>query len=104
MDTVVAKVAGSDGHPKFITVGGRRRLDTGTLVAEVRTFGTMTADLRASADYLEAPGVTPVAPESTGVLSKPVRNILDGRASLLLVDPRPIKRGPRGGCAARSPS
>src|SRR6185437_10937256 len=94
MDTVFAKVAGLDVHQKFITVGVRCRLDTGTLFAEVRTFGTMTGDLRALADYLEALGVTHVALESTGVLWKPVWNILEGRFTLLLVNPRHIKQVP----------
>ena len=74
-DTIFAKVAGLDVHQKFITVGVRCRLDTGKLFAEVRTFGTMTRDLLALADYLEALGVTHVAMESTGVLWKPVWNI-----------------------------
>ena len=94
MDTVFAKVAGLDVHQKFITVGVRCHLDTGTLFAEVRTFGTMTKDLRALADYLEALGVTHVALESTGVLWKPVWNILEGRFTLLLVNPRHIKQVP----------
>jgi transposase len=83
-----------DVHQKFITVGVRCRLDTGKLFAEVRTFGTMTRDLLALADYLEALGVTHVAMESTGVLWKPVWNILDGRFQLLLVNPRHVKQVP----------
>jgi transposase len=94
MDTIYAKVAGLDVHQKFITVGVRCRLDTGKTFAEVRTFGTMTRDLRALADYLEALGVTHVALESTGVLWKPVWNILEGRFPLTLVNPRHVKQVP----------
>jgi transposase len=94
MDTVFAKVAGLDVHPKFTTVAVRCRSETGKLFAEVRTYGTMTTDLRAMADYLEALGVTHVAMESTGVLWKPVWNILEGRFTLLLVNPRHIKQVP----------
>src|SRR6516164_11253773 len=94
MDTVFAKVAGLDVHQKFISVGIRCRLETGKLFAEVRTFGTMTRDLLALADYLEALGVTHVAMESTGVLWKPVWNILDERFQLLLVKPRHVKQVP----------
>ena len=95
MDTIFAKVAGLDVHQKFITVGIRCRLETGKLFAEVRTFGTMTRDLRALADYLEALGVTHVAMESTGVLWKPVWNILENRQfTLLLVNPRHVKQVP----------
>jgi len=95
MDTIFAKVAGLDVHQKFITVGIRCRLETGKLFAEVRTFGTVTRDLMALADYLEALGVTHVAMESTGVLWKPVWNILESRRfTLLLVNPRHVKQVP----------
>ena len=94
MDTIYAKVAGLDVHQKFITVGVRCHLDTGKTFAEVRTFTTMTRDLMALADYLEALGVTHVALESTGVLWKPVWNILEGRFTLFLVNPRHIKQVP----------
>jgi transposase len=94
MDTLFANVAGLDVHQKFITVGSRCHLDTGKTFAEVRTFTTMTRDLLALADYLEALGVTHVALESTGVLWKPVWNILEGRFTLLLVNPHHLKRVP----------
>jgi transposase len=94
MDTIYTKVAGLDVHQKFITVGVRCPLDTGKTFAEVRTFTTMTRDLLALADYLEALGVTHVALESTGVLWKPVWNILEGRFTLFLVNPRQIKQVP----------
>jgi transposase len=54
----------------------------------------MTRDLRALADYLESLGVTHVAMEATGVLWKPVWNILEGRFTLLLVNPRHLKKVP----------
>jgi transposase len=75
-------------------VAVRGRLETGKPFAEVRTYGTMTRDLRAMADYLQALGVTHVALESTGVLWKPVWNILEGRFILLLVNPRHVKQVP----------
>ena len=46
------------------------------------------------ADSLEALGVTHVAWESTGVLGKPVWNRLEGRFTLLLVNPAQIKQVP----------
>jgi len=54
----------------------------------------MTRDLRALAGYLEQMGVTHVAMESTGVLWKPVWNVLEGRFVLLLVNPRHLKKVP----------
>jgi len=94
MDTTYAKVAGLDVHLKSIQCAVRCIQETGKLVKQVRSFGTMTRDLRALADYLEAWGVTHVALEATGVLWKPVWNILEGRFTLLLVNPRHLKKVP----------
>ena len=65
----------------------------GKLDADVRTFGTMTRDLLELSDWLAAHGVTHVAMEATGVLWKPVWNILDGSFELLLVNPRGTEAG-----------
>ncbi len=54
----------------------------------------MTRDLLALADYLEALGVTHAVMESTGVLRKPIWNILEGRFTLLLVNPRHVNQVP----------
>jgi transposase len=94
MDTLFVKVAGLDVHLKEIQCAVRCRQDSGKLFSQVRSFGTMTRDLRALADYLQALGVTHVALESTGVLWKPVWNVLEGRFVLLLVNPRHLKQVP----------
>lgn len=94
MDTLYPRVAGLDVHLKTIEVAVRSRQADGKLVQEVRSFGTMTRDLRGLANYLEAWGVTHVALEATGVLWKPVWNILEGRFTLLLVNPRHLKKVP----------
>jgi transposase len=61
----------------------------------VRTFGTMTEDLLALADWLRQQQVTHVAMESTGVLWKPIWNILEGdEFELLLVNARELKQVP----------
>jgi transposase len=86
MDTLFARVAGLDVHLKSIQAAVRCRQDSGKLLTEVRSFGTMTGDLRALADYLHGLGVTHVALEATGVLWKPVWNVLEGRFTLLLVN------------------
>src|SRR5207237_7371119 len=61
---------------------------------EVRTFGTMTADLLALADWLAAAQCTHVAMESTGVFWKPVYNLLEDQFTLLLVNAQHIKQVP----------
>ena len=94
MDTLFAKVAGLDVHLQSISAAVRCRPPPGKLPTPVRSFGTMTGDLRALADYLQRLGVTHVALESTGVLWKPVWNVLEGRFTLLLVNPRHLKKVP----------
>jgi transposase len=63
----------------------------GQPVKDIRTFGTMTADLLALSDWLRAGQVTHVAMESTGVYWKPVFNLLEGIAELLLINAKHIK-------------
>jgi len=94
MDTIYRSVAGLDVHKKTIAACIRRSNQQGKVTEEVRTFGTMTRDLLALSDWLQAAGVTHVAMESTGVLWKPVFNILEGCFELLLVNPRDIKQVP----------
>jgi transposase len=94
MDTLFARVAGLDVHLKTIQCAVRCRQPSGKLLTQVRSFGTVTRDLRALADYLQALGVTHVALEATAVLWKPVWNILEGRFTLLLVNPRHLKKVP----------
>lgn len=94
MDPIYSTVAGLDVHLKSVQAAVRSRQENGKPFREVRSFGTMTRDLRALADYLESKGVTHVAMEATGVLWKPVWNILDGRFTLLLVNPRHLKKVP----------
>ncbi len=94
MDTLFAQVAGLDVHLKTIVCAVRCRQLSGKSLKQVRTFGTMTRDLRALADYLQHLGVTHVAMEATGVLWKPVWNILEERFTLLLVNPRHLKKVP----------
>ena len=94
MDTLFAKVAGLDVHLKRIQCAVRCRQESGKLIRQACSFGTMTRDLRALADYLQQLGVTHVAMEATGVLWKPVWNILEGRFTLLLVNPRHLKKVP----------
>jgi hypothetical protein len=79
MDTTYANVAGLDVHHTSIQCAVRCQPATGKVLTRSRSFGTMTRQLRALADYLESLGVTHVALESTGVLWKPVWNILEGQ-------------------------
>jgi len=61
---------------------------------EVRTFGTMTAELRRLRDWLQSEGCTHVAMESTGVYWMPVYAILEGHFELVVGNATHIKQVP----------
>jgi transposase len=94
VEIIYQRVAGLDLHQKTIVAAMRCIGPTGKLEEELRTFGTMTRDLLEMLDWLAVHGVTHVAMEATGVLWKPVWNILDGHFELLLVNPRELKQVP----------
>jgi transposase len=60
----------------------------------VRTFATTTAGLQDLADWLTSQGVTHVAMESTGILWRPVFNLLEGRFQVILVNAQHMKAVP----------
>lgn len=61
---------------------------------ETRTFSTMTANLLKLKEWLTECMVTTVAMESTGVLWKPVYNLLEGEFTVLVVNAFHIKTVP----------
>lgn len=91
MDVHCLRAAGLDVHKKSVvacvlTPEGR----------QTRSFGTMTADLLALADWLVGQRVTQVAMESTGVFWKPVYNVLEEEPTLtvMVVNAQHIKAVP----------
>jgi transposase len=94
METIYRNVAGIDVHQKILWVAVRRMGPEGDVREEIQSFGTMTRDLLRMSEWLAAQGVTHVAMESTGVLWKPVWNLLEGAFELLLVNPRELKQVP----------
>ena len=87
MQTIYRNVAGLDVHQKIVWVAIRCLGPNGDVREEIQSFGTMTRDLLRMSEWLTAHGVTHVAMESTGVLWKPVWNVLEGSFELLLVNP-----------------
>jgi len=90
MEVVHPRCSGLDVHKKSVVacvmVPGRK---------EVRTFGTVTAELLRLGDWLQEEGVTHVAMESTGVYWKPVFNVLETTGlELLVVNAHHIKAVP----------
>src|SRR5262249_53465097 len=95
MDPLFAKVAGLDVHLKAIACAARGRQDSGKLLRQVRSVGTMTGDLRAVADWLQTLGVTHVALEATGVLWRPAWNVLGGPPHAAVGQPAAPQEGAR---------
>jgi transposase len=93
METLFKRVAGLDLHQKTVVACVRITGPDGQPVEEIKTFGTMTGELLDLSDWLVERRVAKIAMESTGVLWKPVWNILDGRSDweLMLVNPRELK-------------
>ena len=94
MDAMYDCVCGLDVHGASIQACVRRARARGRTTQELRSFGTLTRDLLALADWLAAEGVTHVAMESTGVYWKPIYNILEGRCEILLVNAQHVKHVP----------
>src|SRR5713226_4953695 len=94
MDVVYERCCGLDVHKQTVVacviVPGAGKLPH----KEIRTFGTMTADLLELGDWLAAHGVTHLAMESTGVYWKAPWNLLEGQLTLVLVNARHIKQVP----------
>jgi hypothetical protein len=67
MDLLYPHCAGLDVHKDTVVVCVRHQEAGGRVRKQVRTFGTVTRDLLALADWLKAEGMTHAAMESTGV-------------------------------------
>jgi len=94
MQVLYPRCAGLDIHQKTVVACVLLTDPEGSSHRFVRTFGAMTADLLALGDWLEFHGVTHVAMESTGVLWRPVFNVLEEGRTLILVNAQHIKAVP----------
>ena len=94
MDVLIARCCGLDIHKRLIVACLSVTTPTGQRHKEVRTFGTVTAEIEALAAWLQAAECHEVAMESTGVYWKPIYNLLEDRFVLRLVNPQHIKAVP----------
>jgi transposase len=88
MEWVLTRCAGLEVHKKSITACRMIPDPTGQEaegVTELRTFGTMTRDWLALADWLTEATMTHVAMENTGEYWKPVVNRLEGTCTVFLM-------------------
>jgi transposase len=94
MELLISRCAGLDVHQATVVATVRVPDEQGGRQSVTETFGTMTADLLALRDWLQAYGVTHVALESTGVYWKPVYYMLEDRHTLLLINMQELKHVP----------
>ena len=75
MEVVFERCCGLDVHKATVVVCLWMRDQCGKIHKEIKTFGTMTADLLVLHDWLRSKEVAHVAMESTGVFWKPIYNL-----------------------------
>jgi transposase len=91
MDVLYERCCGIDVHKRSVTACRLLPGVEGKPTKETRTFGTMTEEVLALGDWLEAGGVTHVAMESTGVYWKPLWNLFEEHFTVLLVNAAHVK-------------
>jgi transposase len=94
MDTVLTHCAGLDVHQATVVATVRVPGSAEGRRVVTETFGTMTPDLIALREWLQAYGVTHVALESTGVYWRPVYYMLEDAFTLLLINMRHLSHVP----------
>src|SRR4029077_19827113 len=94
MQVIHERCAGLDVHKKKVYACIIVPENNGKKKQEIRSFGTMTADLLKLAEWLREHAITHVAMEATGVFWRPVWAVLEGQFELMLVNPQHIKRVP----------
>jgi transposase len=95
MDVLYRCCCGVDVHKASVVACLIRPGRDGRPPKEVRTFGTMTADLLSLVDWLVGANCEAVAMESTGSFWKPLYNLLEGvLPAVLVVNAAHIKQVP----------
>ena len=94
MDQMIERCAGIDVHQGTMVVTVRLPGPTGARQVVTQTFATMTSDLLAIRDWLQACGVTDVAMESTGIYWRPLYYVLEDHCRVLLVNMQHLKQVP----------
>jgi transposase len=94
MQVLFNRCAGLDVHKATVVACVMVTAENGSVTKEIKTFGTMTRDLLELGDWLKSHQVTHAAMESTGSYWKPVYNLLEGQAELLVVNAQHIKAVP----------
>ncbi len=94
MQVVYNRCAGLDVHKKTVVACAITPKESGGCHPEIKTFGTMSADLLALSDWLIERECEVVAMESTGEYWRRVSNILSANLQVILVNAHHIKNVP----------
>jgi transposase len=94
MEQIIERCAGIDVHQGTMVVTVRHPSPAGARQVTTQTFATMTSDLLAIRDWLQACDVTHVAMESTGVYWRPLYYLLEDGFTMLLVNMQHLKQVP----------
>ncbi|MBA3243278.1 MAG: IS110 family transposase [Acidobacteria bacterium] len=94
MEAIIEKCCGLDVHQATVVACLLTGRADQRPRREVRTFRTVTQDLRVMSEWLRSEGCTHVAMESTGVYWKPVYAILEGGFELVVGNAHHIKNVP----------
>ena len=94
MDVLYQRCCGIDIHKKTAVACVIISEPNGPPRKQIRTFGTMTDELLALADWLASEGVTHVAMESTGVYWKAPYNVLEAQFEVVLANAQHITAVP----------
>ncbi|QJD86654.1 IS110 family transposase [Cohnella herbarum] len=94
MDALRITCAGLDVHQKTVVACILTGPIEGKPKTLIQTFGTTTKELLQLQDWLAENNCTEAAMESTGVLWKPVWNVLESTCKLVLANPQHIKNLP----------
>lgn len=94
MEVIFERSCGIDVHKETLTACIIISRNGKVKKKEIRTYPTMTEDIKELKDWLKTEGVTHVAMESTGIYWRPVFNILEEDFEIILANARHIKNVP----------
>jgi transposase len=94
MEILYERCCGLDVHKNTVVACVMITPAHGRMQKSVRTFGTMTADILALRDWIDAQQVTHLALESTGIFWRPLYNLLEDGHTVILVNPHHMKAVP----------
>jgi len=94
MEVVHPCCTGLDVHKKSVVACVLQTAADGSVIKEVRTFGTMLSDLERLHEWLVEAGCDAVAMEATGVYWKPVMNVLEHQFEVVVANAEHMRAVP----------